>query len=300
MLSERTAASANPFLVWDEIEAGLYHTLEFATRSGAFVQEIAALAESILALTENAPDAAMAGILLKDASRYACIHSLHVAVLAAILAHRLSWPLSARRDVVRAALSMNVAIFELQSNLQHQREPLTDAQQREVTTHPQHAYQFLFGQGGCNQDWLEAVRLHHEQIVLPAGAPASAEGRAMSQLLRILDVFCAKISGRSYRRALLPALAVREILVHERQTCSAFVQVLLREIGLYMPGSLVQLANGETAVVVERSAMQQTPQVAALPELRRRDTSSSEYQIVSALSVNSIALPLDLATIWGR
>ena len=76
--------------------------------------------------------------------------------------------------------------------------------------------------------------------------------------------------------------------------------VLLREIGLYMPGSLVQLANGEMAVVVKQSATPQAPQVVSLPELRRRDTNNSEYQIVSSLSVNATALPANLAAVWDR
>lgn len=299
-MNGRTAISVHPFHVWDEIDSGLRRTLGAADHANDFVGDIAGLAESILTLTETAPDAALAGILLKDASHYACAHSLHVAILAAIIVHRLSWPLAARRDVVQAALSMNVAMIELQAILQHQREPLSDAQRREVNTHPQRAYQFLFGLGAYSQHWLEAVRLHHEQLALPAGASLQPEGRAMAQLLRILDHFAAKISRRSYRRGLLPALAVREIHRHERQGCGEFVQVLIQEIGLYMPGSLVRLANGETALVVERGATPQTPLVVTLAQQQGHDTSSADYRIVAALPADASESRHRLIEIWGR
>ncbi|MFN7369254.1 MAG: hypothetical protein ACK5SG_03355, partial [Burkholderiales bacterium] len=40
--------------------------------------------------------------------------------------------------------------------------------------------------------------------------------------------------------------------------------ILIKEIGIYPPGSFVKLANGETAIVVRRGEAANSPVVAAL------------------------------------
>lgn len=297
----------NPFWLWDDVFSKVAYFLKYAASEEMLEDKITGVSFLVTTLTDHDPDAALASILLKDGSRYAFAHSLHVAVLASIISARLGWHDSARRDAVRAALSMNVAMIELQMALLKQKEPLTEEQRREVDTHSERGYLFLRKKGISSSNWLEAVRQHHQQLGLVPGEAKSPSGRVISQLLRVLDVFCAKISPRAYRRAIQPPVAAREIFVQEREGCAELVDALIKEIGLYMPGTFVKLDNGETSLVVKRGETVSTPKVISLSrgdgmpymDGMPRDTSRSEFAIKTVVPREKIMHMLNLSKIWG-
>lgn len=297
----------NPFWIWDDVFSKVVYLLKYAATEELFEDKVEGVSFLLDNLVENDSDAALAAILLKDGSRYAFAHSLHVAVLVSIIVRRLGWPDPARLEAVRAALTMNVAMIELQTALLLQKEPLTEEQRREVDSHSERGALFLRKKGITNQNWLEAVRLHHQQLQIPSGEVKKASGRVMSQLLRVLDVFCAKISPRSYRRAIQPPVAAREIFVQERDACAELVDALIKEIGLYMPGTFVKLDNGETALVIKRGETVSTPKVIAfsrgdgMPYVdgMRRDTARSEFAVKTVVPREKIMRMLNLSKIWG-
>ncbi|MBS1198968.1 MAG: hypothetical protein H6R18_2753 [Proteobacteria bacterium] len=297
----------NPFWLWDDLFSKVVYFLKYANNEEMLEDKLTGTSFLVTTLTDNDPDAALASILLKDATRYAYAHSLHVAVLASVISGRLGWPEAARRDAVRAALSMNVAMIELQMALLQQKEPLTEDQRREVDTHCERGYLFLRKKGISSQNWLEAVRQHHQHLILVPGEVKTPSGLVISQLLRVLDVFCAKISPRAYRRAIQPPVAAREIYVAEREGCAELVDALIKEIGLYMPGTFVKLDNGETALVVKRGETVSTPKVISLSrgdgmpymDGMKRDTARSEFAVKTVVPRDKIMHMLNLSKIWG-
>ncbi len=271
---------------------------ELAGTSPSLISDLCDGADAVIELADAWPDAALAAVLRVDASHYASAHSLHVAILAAMLSGTYGWQPRKRQAVVRAALAMNLAMVELQMILQDQHEPLSETQRRELQTHPQRGYQLLFSLGVADQDWLEAVRLHHEILPLAPDAVRLPDGRTLAQMLRLLDVFCAKISGRSYRRAMLPAQAARELMAQEARRCGPLVEALVATVGLYLPGSWVRLANGEVAMVKARGADLRTPLVAVPPDLPERDTARPEWAVAALLPDEHDCA--DLGAVWVR
>ena len=84
----------------------------------------------------------------------------------------------------------------------------------------------------------------------------------MANALRTVDVYTAKLAGRSGRDSLPPPRAARDLLVVERG--NPFALALITEFGVHPPGTLVRLNGGEVAVVVQRTADSAAPQVAVL------------------------------------
>ena len=77
---------------------------------------------------------------------------------------------------------------------------------------------------------------------------------------------------------------------------------LIKAVGIYSPGSFVRLSTNEIAVVIKRGANTTTPRVAILinrngmptGELIVRDTSQSEFRIVSSVAHRDVKVKINL------
>ncbi|MBI2305911.1 MAG: hypothetical protein HYU78_01280 [Rhodocyclales bacterium] len=297
----------DPFWLWDDIQSKLARILRDIESQEFAEDRIAGLALLVCALADKDPDAALGAILLKDTERYAYTHVLHVAVMAAIISKKLDWNDGERRDLVCVALSMNVAMISLQTALTKQDTPLSEEQRRAVEAHPKQGSDMLRRAGIRNERWLRAVELHHSRQHLAAESVARPDAAAMAELVRTLDIFCAKISARTYRQALLPPIAARELFVRERDQNSPFLGPLIKEVGLYMPGTFLKLNNGDLALSVRRGVSVDTPRVVALSrgdgapylEAVKRDTARPEFSVRGVVPRDKVLHRLNLPRFWG-
>ena len=298
-----------PFSLWDDIVTRLGQLLRNYKSGSDFPLQVMEVAALIQVLTENSKDAALAAmILLQEQSRYSLVHCLHAALLCDMVAMRLGWEPDRRRSVVCAALTMNISTVDTQQKLAEQIEPLTPDQRIDIRTHPQTSVDILTGLGVSDAIWLRAVQEHHETPLgngYPNGIKDVGEE---ATLLRTTDVFSAKVSPRKNRKQMNGAQASRVLFTDPGMTiANPFIAVLIKEIGIYPPGSLVKLANGETGIVFKRSSNAHTPVVLSLtnskgtPELKpiRRDTSRQEFKILSVIPRDSLKLRINPASLWA-
>jgi hypothetical protein len=123
----------------------------------------------------------------------------------------------------------------------------------------------------------------------------------------VADVYCAKVGRRYYRPAQTPEAAFRGLFGAERQRLDMQLAAhLLRRLGLYPPGTLVHLANRETAVVTRHlSRRQPLGQVVsfldyrdhALERPRVRDL--KRHPILGPAEPDPGWPPIDWAQLWG-
>ena len=301
------AASGDPFQCWDEIVAKL--ALVLMRRSNGVSLEMSALdlGRRVHALVQHSADACIAAITLTmDQRRYATVHSLHVAVLCEMLAARLGWGPQRRLELVCAALTMNIGMHELQQHLSNQKEALTPEQQRQLQQHPLAGVQILRDGGVHSADWLTSVENHHEATDGSGYPHHLTELSDEAIILHTVDVFCAKISPRTYRKAISTTQAERILFGNEKQ--NDFVPLLIKEIGIYPPGTFVKLANGEVAIVYRRSSSAKAPHVLSLynsrgeplTELIQRNTAADNLTIVSDIPRERITREINPSRIWCR
>jgi HD-GYP domain-containing protein (c-di-GMP phosphodiesterase class II) len=226
------------------------------------VQEIVA---QILAFPENLHDQVLFLILRHDHSKsevYAEAHALHVAALCSLVSRRLGWPDAQRYSLIGAALTMNLAVMNLQARLAAQSGPLNAAQRKSVDAHPLESAEQLRVAGLQDQAWLIAVEQHHE---CPGGSGYPRQVKVpseMSQVLRLMDTFSAKHSARAGRAQQPAQKAARDL--YAQSGGSPVVAALIKECGIYPPGTYVKLASGETAIVTRRGANAKEPLVAVI------------------------------------
>lgn len=271
-------------------------------------QRIMAIAAELQATCELDSNPALAAILLRKTSRYSLRHAFGAAVLAEVLLREMGRTPTQRQSAVAGTLTMNLAMLELQDTLYHQQSPLTTEQKRGIIEHPGASARMLRSIGVGDPLWLDVVEHHHEMLN-GTGYAKKLTGSALSleaQAVSLADRYCAMVSERSYRPATLPAVAAKDLLTRQGGTIDpALAAVFMREVGIYPPGSVVALANGEVAVVIKRTLNPAQPVVRSLrapsgvrhAQPPKRLTSKSAYAIRSALDTE-LARDFDLVALW--
>ena len=196
--------------------------------------------------------------------RYSAHHAWMTLALAEQTAAVLGWPQAQIDSLGRAALTMNVAITRLQDHLATVRVPPTIEQRREIAGHAERGAALLAAAGLGDAVAVEAVRLHHDAHAEGRPLKEQPPARQVARLLRRADIFGVKISRRGSRAAMSPLAAARGACLGPDGQPDEIGSALLRAVGLYPPGSFVELASGEVGIVVARGRRANLPLVAAL------------------------------------
>lgn len=212
-----------------------------------------ALIDRQLAMVAGQPDAAIFTLLRQDDRRfalYSLLHARFTAMAVQLTAGILGWSPEQTRSAIAAALTMNVSMVELQARMAEQADPPTKKQLEQIRSHPAQSLEMLKAAGVEDEAWLSAVENHHEQTG-GGGYPRAIESPGdLPRLVRACDVFTAKISPRALRPPLLSQVAARQLFQEEKG--GALAGALIKAVGVYPPGDLVKLKNGEGGVVVRR------------------------------------------------
>lgn len=186
----------------------------FNTEPAALAEAIDGATDELLGLIQAAPALALSRVVRQPSSgggHYGVRHSIHAATACQAAARFLGWSDSDQRRAFQAALTMNIAMVDLQARLATQVSPLTARQREAIHEHPHRGAQMLADAGIRDEAWLQAVRLHHE---LPDGSgyPAGTSERSeLAEMLRFADVYTARLSDRADRPAISARQAGREL-----------------------------------------------------------------------------------------
>lgn len=199
----------------------------------------------------------------KSMDHYSGKHALACLVIAELASSWLNWPEEEKYALALAALSMNISITSLQDAMAEQRTGLSEFQRTQVRLHANASAELLRNAGVTDALWLYTVENHHTVAAKVAPEGNTAEVR-LADLLRRVDIYTAKLSRRGTRGSVTPATAARDACLDASGKPDAIGATLLRVLGLYPPGTYVELASGETAIVVKRGKKAHTPIVASV------------------------------------
>lgn len=185
-----------------------------------------------------------------DASLYT--HATNVCVLALLLgtAQRLDQTTLVRLGM--GALLHDVGQVHLPRNLIRKPGLYTAQEQRLMQKHPQLGATML--SRSIHEDACRIITEHHERLD-GSGYPRGLGGVALSplsQMVAIADSYEAMLGHREGRPPLLPARAVKELYQQGRaqQFDLGLVEKMVRCLGIYPVGSLVELSTAERGLVI--------------------------------------------------
>jgi len=219
---------------------------------GKSEEELRLLARAFVTLFRIDPDACLGYPRLEPVAPNFLNHSLQVLFVSVLLADQMDFSEAQTESLAAAALTMNMSDIPLHEHLSNQSGYVTSENWIKLKVHPDEAASMLKRIGVTDQDWLENVRQHHENMD-GSGYPDSLAGAQISLAARILhvaDVYCTKINARHYRPPKSTRSAARELFGAERANIDTQIaSLLMRRIGLHPPGTLVRLANREHACI---------------------------------------------------
>lgn len=301
-------AQPNLFDLWDKTTDELHKLLTDVVQEPDFVGRMDQFAQHILELVDLNPDIGIYRSVRQDNAKtfyYGYTHSVHSAMLCILMARHLKWPQDRMMSLVKAALSMNMTILDLQGQMAGQDVPMKDKQREAIHAHPAQCVALLEQAGVTDADWLAAIAQHHERADgsgYPLGCTDVCE---MAVALRVTDVFMAKISPRVMRAALSPQEAVRELYREDKG--GPISTAIIKEFGIYPPGDFVKLASGELGIVVQRTGNARAPIVASITDTAghpvartlRHDTGQAGFAIVASVADKAMLMRLPPERLYG-
>ena len=267
MAAPALPAAVDHWRQWQTLEANLATLLLEPYRCPTFITDIATCAATLLSLTARDPDVAifhMVHATPEKMNRYGVMHAMHTGMLLALIGLRKDWGDARNISAIKAGLTMNISITALQVELAQQAGPLTPEQKVAIDAHPLGSWKMLHDLGVTDEEWLIAVAQHHERPDGKGYPQGLTEIHPLADAIRTCDVFGAKMSPRAGRARMPTPRAAAEIF--RQRSAGYFGATIIRELGLYPPGCLVELCTGEQALVIQRHRDPHTPDVVVLSD----------------------------------
>jgi len=238
-------AFANTASVIRDIEKNIYsRPVETVQQATKLVKDIA---DSILSVPELAIH--VMGDKLGGEELY--FHSLNVTMLSMMMARDLKLPLEVVGVLGMGALLHDIGRKEVPDKILRKTEPLTPAERNFYEMHCQFGVDI--GQRlKLPATALAIIREHHE-LFDGTGFPAKLKGEAIGLLSRIVVI------ANHYDELCNPMLIADALTPHEALSLmfaklrgkfdAKLLQVFIRCLGVYPPGTIVQLSNGVLGMV---------------------------------------------------
>jgi hypothetical protein len=234
------------------------------------------LEEKAMALLRHDPDEALFVLFqaLPDLNLgYCATQALLAGVVCALAADKMAHSEESPSLLLRSAMVMNIGMARPQDSLTRQYQPPDPNQRQIIVAHPPTSTEILRGFGISDEEVLGVVNWHHA----PEQAPLVAEDLTRLRLLNLADGLIAKMAPRVSRPAMVPLGATKMLLLENNPGTTDLRHAIAATLGFYPPGSFVQLANGEIAVVIKRGSRANTPHVASIMNVKGIPLSAYVY-----------------------
>ena len=291
--------------LWSDLESGLGILLSNPLSVQEFEQRIWQYDRWMQNLLERDADVGLY-LLFQLASNssvgYSASHSLVCAVLCSLLATELKLEVQERNSLIHAALTMNIAMTELQDQLALQAEKLNQQQLEAIRLHGPKAGVLLTNSLYVSDPlWVEVVSSHHDEYTEKIQIALLPPHKRLVRILQAVDRYAAMISPRKSREGRSATDSVRTIMTGAHAYNDEVGHALVRAVGLCPPGTYVRLEDNTLAVVMRRSARPNLPHVAivtgtdgqVLPQPRLHRTINGRPSIQAALAASVVRLRLN-------
>lgn len=192
---------------------------------------------------------------LRNYDDYSYQHAINVCILSLSLGKHLDFPGPKLRQLATAGMLQDIGLLRLPSEILRKQGPLTEVEQRLAKSHVQKSIDMLREQRALQPE-IERIILEHHERFDGSGYPLGLKGHSVSveaAITGISDCFDAMLSERPYSSKMSSFDALMVMYELRGKTFNpALIERFIQCIGVYPIGSLVELNQGEVAIVVEQ------------------------------------------------
>jgi len=194
---------------------------------------------------------------IKNFDEYTFNHSVNVCVLAIAFGNALGLNRKRLAELGLAALFHDIGKLTIPKKILNKPGQLTSEEWDIMKQHPLFAIKLLFNMHGYNEAALKKiiVALQHHMNYDLSGYPRLILEKKLhlySRIVSIVDTFDAMTTDRVYQKALKPDDALRKIMsFSSKRYDPILVKAFVSSIGLYPPGTVVELSDRSLAIVLK-------------------------------------------------
>lgn len=216
-------------------------------------QAKATVKDCVHSLLRN-PDALLWMSRLRNEDEYTAEHCLNVCILAVAFGRHLGMSEPELEKLGLCGLLHDVGKMRVPQDILNKSEELTEKEFRMIKAHTVHGRNLLMSSPGIYHGVVDVAYSHHERID-GKGYPRKLNAAGISHFARIIsivDAYDAMTADRCYSRA-IPSTEALKIIFYDRGTHfdERLALEFMKCVGLYPPGSLIELVNGSIAIVLE-------------------------------------------------
>jgi putative nucleotidyltransferase with HDIG domain len=190
---------------------------------------------------------------IKDKDNYTAEHSLRVAMLSIALGRELGLKKSKLEELGIAAMLHDVGKIRIPKSILNKEGRLGSAEYAVIKAHTMEGRKMLREANNVPESVIDVAFSHHERID-GQGYPQGLRGDAISEFARIVsitDAFDAISSDRCYSGSRTTTEALRILYdCRDTQFDAIMVETLIRLMGIYPAGHIVELSSGEVGIVL--------------------------------------------------
>tara|TARA_B100001109_G_C18865005_1_gene476701 strand:+ start:18297 stop:19583 length:1287 start_codon:yes stop_codon:yes gene_type:complete len=190
---------------------------------------------------------------LKHQDEYTAEHSVNVSLLAISLGHHLDLAPYELENLGICGLMHDIGKMKVPDEILNKPGRLTAEEFEEMARHTTYARQMLMGRSDIYPGAVDVAWTHHERLD-GSGYPRGIDSTKLSLFTRIVsvvDAYDAMTSDRVYKAG-MSSLEAMKILNKNAGTQfdPEVVKKFIAMIGLYPPGYLLQMTNGEVGIIL--------------------------------------------------
>lgn len=202
----------------------------------------------------NSPDALMWLTQLKNKDEYTSQHSMNVCVFSISLGRQIGLPDDSLEELGLCGMMHDIGKMKIPLEVLNKPGRLTPKELTIMQSHPTVGWKLLVKSDGMPGSVIDAAYGHHEAID-GSGYPRGLSGNRISpytKIVAIADTYDAISSDRIYRKGKTHLEAISIMTkISGTQLDGPLVIKFIESLGIYPPGNIIEMTNGEVAIVIE-------------------------------------------------
>ncbi|GAA5316889.1 MAG: HD-GYP domain-containing protein [Candidatus Pelagadaptatus aseana] len=212
------------------------------------------IASEITASLVNNQNALASLMRKRSMDAYLLEHSMNVSVLMGIMVRSLGYREDIVKELVLGAFLHDIGKVRVPDEILHKPGKLTNEEWDEMKRHVDYGIEALEEVDGISPLAKSICAQHHEKLD-GTGYPYGLDHTQLPRHTRIasvVDVYDAVTADRCYHKGMEPTVALKKMLTWTGDHLDKdMVYQLIRCLGVYPPGSFVELESGHIAMVQE-------------------------------------------------